>query len=142
MSATAAFVNRLTINALESGSVSIFEVFAGINFNTSFNFAFDADAEPTDLALQQLFLPQISGYADPEVAVTSNWGDISVLGIGGNPAAASFANILSLNFNSMCVLACRASRALKVHASHPIVAKFSHFPAAMAQLKWKSMAAA
>ena len=148
MSATAAFVNRLTINALESASVSMVEVFAGIDFNQSFKFAFDAGAEPTEIPLKALFVPAISGYALPEVAVTSAWGDISVLGIGGNPASGSFANYLSLVFNSVCVRQRALSPAPAPHTPlapklAPLTTRITHTrartraPAGTAPSKWR-----
>jgi hypothetical protein len=103
VSASATFVNRLSVNALDASAVSFAALFAGINFNSNLSFAFVADQPPIDLPLRGLFVPSLSDYAEPEVAVTSNWGDISVLSIGGNPASPSFANILSLRFFSMCV---------------------------------------
>ena len=106
VSVSATFVNKLTINALESSAVSLAVVFAGINLESTLTFAFNANDDPLVLPLRDLFTPKLAvgtNYSLPEVAVTSNWGDITALSVGGNPASPVFANIMSLNFYSVCV---------------------------------------
>jgi hypothetical protein len=85
VSASAVFCNRIVINVGPGfNGVSIAELFAGINISGG----------------EEIFAPSIKGrtYSVPDVRVTTDLGDITVLGIGGNPAAAAFANLVSLHF--------------------------------------------
>ncbi len=84
-------MNRLVINVGPGfGSVSLVEVFAGIN----------------TYAAEPLFTPSVGWgttvyYSAPDVVVTTDLGDINVLGIGGSPTSPDFANKVSLYFNTV-----------------------------------------
>jgi hypothetical protein len=88
VSASATFVNRIVIDVGPGfNGVSIAELFAGINISGA----------------EDIFSPTVKGrsYAVPDVVVTTDLGDITVLGIGGNPAASAFANLVSLHFRTV-----------------------------------------
>jgi hypothetical protein len=87
-SLSACFVNHLVVNVGPGfGGVSLVELFVGINVSSA----------------ETIFVPTLKGrtYAKPDVYVNTDLGDISVLGIGGNPAAAAFANLVSLYFRTV-----------------------------------------
>lgn len=86
ISVSAAFVNRLSVEAVGTSSVSLVEVFAGINAST--------------ISATATFSPAVTSLALPDVTVNSDVGDITVWGVGGNPASEAFADILSLHFHS------------------------------------------
>jgi len=79
------FANRMHVTALGDTDVSVVELFLGCtNPGAAIN-------PPIDTA---------TNYSDPGAWITTESGDITILGIGGNPLATSFANIASLFLTS------------------------------------------
>jgi len=99
VSSSATFVNRLLVTTQGGGSVSLTEVFAGINSSTPLNF--DLGGALLSLSVSELFTPNPGYYSLPLVSVSTDFGDVSVLGIGGNPQSPLFADYLSLDFRSV-----------------------------------------
>ena len=95
---SAVFVNRLYVTTFDSGNVGMTVVFVGIN--SSQQLKFDLGKDTLDLPLLSLFYPPVSNYSLPLLAVNTNFGDISVISVGGNPAASAFADVLSIDFRS------------------------------------------
>jgi len=76
--------NRMTVRALGDADVSFIELFAGC---------------PPPGA--DLFKPTIAGnYSAPLADISVEKGDITILGIGGSPASAAYANVMSLFLRS------------------------------------------
>lgn len=73
------FANRFYVNALGDNDVSLVELFMGSsNPGASIN------------------PPIATNYSEPGAWITTKSGDITILGIGGNPLATSFASISSM----------------------------------------------
>jgi hypothetical protein len=87
------------VNTRDSGKVGVVALFVGID--SSSQLAFEIGGQKVDVPLLSLFNPRPANYSLPLVAVSTDFGDISALSIGGNPQAASFANFVSVDFRSV-----------------------------------------
>lgn len=99
VSASACFANRLVVNTLGGGAVGLAVVYAGINSSTPLNF--DLGGTTLALTVSELFTPTPGNYSLPLVAVNTDYGDVSILGMGGNPQSSIFADYLSLDVRSV-----------------------------------------
>ena len=98
---SATFVNSLSIATRDSGSVSLVALFAGIDSTARLAFELSPSVK-LDLELAELFNPHLNGsYVLPKVAVSTDFGDVSGLSMGGNPQSSSFADVFSLDFRSI-----------------------------------------
>jgi len=82
------------------GGVSMFELFAGCNVSIANNYKSVAGATVA-APLFSPWDPVNAFYVLPDVIVTTDLGDISVLGIGGSPTSPEFANLVSLHFRTV-----------------------------------------
>jgi hypothetical protein len=98
VSVSATFINRLVVNSRDSGKVGVVALFVGIN--SSSQLVFEIGGQKVDVPLLSLFNPRPANYSLPLVAVSTDFGDISALSVGGNPQAADFANFVSVDFRS------------------------------------------
>jgi hypothetical protein len=79
------------------GAVSLVELFAGCNISVANNYKSEEGVTKA-APLFSPWDPVNASYVLPDVIVTTDLGDIAVLGIGGAPTSPEFANLVSLHF--------------------------------------------
>ena len=100
VSVAASFVNRLNIFTRGAAGVSFVALFLGIDSSSILSFELSPTVKLSE-PLSKLFNPHLDAYALPKVTVSTDFGDVSALSIGGNPQSSSFADYVSVDFRSI-----------------------------------------